>query len=138
MICSNVFEWNNFFCRRVYSRSRFKGARDYSFEMANFWRRQYLPGSAQSEWLHYGLSAKDDREVGGEGLGSKFERYGSTVTSDGAIFKSRLLWLRQAGSDQPERLIVDSCRNQGKSGLSGEVFNFCDMGGRPKGKRRRG
>ena len=138
MICSNVFEWNNFFRRRIYSRSRFEGARDDSFEMADFWRRQYIPGSAQSKWLHHGLSAEDDREVGGEGLGSQFERYGSTVTSDGTIFEGRLLWLRQAGSDQPERQTVDSCGNQGEGGLSGEVFNFCDMGGGSQGEGRRG
>ena len=113
-------------------------SRDYSCEVANFWRRQYIPGSAQSEWLHYGLSAKDDREVGGEGFGSQFKRYRSPVSPDGAIFKGGLLRLRQAGADQLERQVVDSCWDQGKSRPGGKVFNFCDMGGRSQGERRRG
>ena len=90
---------NNIFCRRVYPCSRFQGQGYYTFQMEDFRRRQYLPGSSQPKWLHNSLSSKDDRTIRGEGFRGQSERPQSTVALDGIVFKGRLIRLRQAGKD---------------------------------------
>ena len=90
MIRANGHNWNNFFCRRVYSCSRFKGQSDNSFEMENTGWGKHLFGSSESQRLHHCLSPKDDREVGGEGCGGEFSDP-QAVSFNGALFKRRIL-----------------------------------------------
>ena len=102
MIRANGHDWNNFFCRRVYTCPGLEGSGYYSFEMENSGRGKHLFGPAESQWLHYRLSSKDDRAVGGKSFGGESERPPGSVTPNGIIFKGGFFWLRQAGKDQPE------------------------------------
>ena len=115
---------NNIFCRRVYPCSRFQGQGYYTFQMEDFRRRQYLPGSSQPKWLHNSLSSKDDRAIGGEGFRGQPERPQSTVAFDVIIFKGRLIRLRQAGKDKFKRQAIGACGDRGKAVLVGKLTSF--------------
>ena len=88
----------------------------------------------ESEWLHHGVSAEDDRETRGEGGGSKLERSSGTISFNGTFFKSGFFWVRQAGENQSERQAFGARGNQGEGSLGWQVFLFCNLvGGSAKG-----
>lgn len=134
MIRSNGRKRNNFFRRGVYSCSGCKGQGDDSLEMEDSGWREHLSGSSQSEWLHHGVSAEDDRETRREGGGSKLERSSGAISFNGTFFKSGFFWVRQAGEDQSERQAFGARGNQGEGSLGWQVFLFCNLvGGSAKG-----
>ena len=129
MIRANDHKWNNFFCRRVHTCSGCEGQGDDSFEMENFRRGEHLFGVTESRRVHNGVSAEDDRALGGEGVGGQSKRHAGSIAPYGTFFKSRFFWMRQAREDQSQRQVVGACGDKREGCLGGQVFFFRNMVG---------
>ena len=127
---------NNIFVGEFIHALDSKGRVTIRFQMEDFRRRQYLPGSSQPKWLR-SLSSKDDRAIGGEGFRGQSERPQSTVALDGIVFKGRLIRLRQAGKDKFKRQAIGACGDRGEGSISWQVDLFLRFGRKIAGKQKR-
>lgn len=97
--------------------------------MAYRWWGEHLSGTPESRGVRNRLSAEDGGATGGEGSGGQHERCKSSSSLDGTFLKGAFIRLRQAGANQLEREVVESCRYSQKSGVGRQLFSLCRLGG---------